>query len=86
MKLKLVMLLGLTGFLGGCAATVTPRGDVYTELLVPSAVVVERRPPMAFVPVHRQHTHQHRGHLVAGRHWGFNPRPGMRPKGPVRFR
>ena len=87
MKLfKSVLLLATVVVLGGCAATVTPRGDVYTELLVPSTVVVERRPPVAFVPAHRYHVRHHRGPLVAGRHPGFNHRPGMRPRGPVRFR
>ena len=83
--LKPVLLLATTVVLGGCAATITPRGDVYTELLVPSTVVVERRPPVAFVPAHH-HVHHPRGPLVAGRHPGFNPRPGTKPRGPVRFR
>ena len=42
MKLKIMTILLLTGLLGGCMATVTPSGEIYTEALLPAPVVVER--------------------------------------------
>ena len=59
---KLLFLFPSVLFAGGCAATLTPSGDIYTELLVPtSTVIVEERPapvvvsapPPAIVPAPR---------------------------------
>ncbi len=51
MKLKILTLLAVTALVGGCTATITPRGDIYTEALVPT-VVVESHPRPVFVSPH----------------------------------
>ncbi len=42
--LKPAFLLATVVVLGGCTATITPRGDIYTEAYFPSTVVVESAP------------------------------------------
>ena len=50
MKLKIMTILLLTGLTGGCMATITPDGSIYTEALIPSpTVVVESHPRPVFV-------------------------------------
>ncbi len=50
---KLLFLLPGFLFVSGCAATLTPSGDVYTELFVPtSSVIVEERPVPVVVHPH----------------------------------
>ena len=52
-KRKLLLLLMTTGLLGGCAGTLTPTGDIYTEALLPvesTTVVVESYPLVAYGP------------------------------------
>ncbi len=52
MKKILFLLPGLL-LVSGCAATLTPNGDVYTELFVPtSTVIVEERPAPVVVHHH----------------------------------
>ena len=81
MKLKMMTLLLLTGLLGGCMATITPSGEIYTEALVPtSTVVVERsysRPVFVSAPHHRARP---MGPIVS------RPRPGHRPGGQPRHK
>ncbi len=71
---KLLMLVAATALLGGCMATVTPTGDVYTEALLPvdTTVIVERAPLVAYGP--RPHFRsapppRPRGHLRPGAHF-----------------
>ena len=55
-KRKLLLLLMTTGLLGGCAATLTPTGEIYTEALLPvesTTVVVESYPLLAYGPHYR---------------------------------
>ncbi len=66
---KLLVLVATTALLGGCMATVTPAGDVYTEALLPvdTTVIVESAPLVAYGP--RPH---------------YRPAPPPRPRGVVR--
>ena len=81
-KHKLLILVAATGLLGGCAATLTPAGDVYTEALLPvdTTVIVERGPLVAYGP--RPHYQPapppvHRGSLQPGPRFAPAPhRPG----------
>ena len=88
MKLKMITLLLLTGLLGGCMATITPEGDIYTEALLPTPVVVESYPRPVFVsaPHYRPHPRPW-GPMVSRRpHHGYRPggQPGHRPHNPPR--
>lgn len=84
-KRKLLVLVACAGLLGGCAATLTPTGDVYTEALLPvdtTTVVVESYPLIAYGP--RPHFRpapppRHRGHLRPGPHFAPVHRPHHRP-------
>ena len=74
-KHNLLVLLAATGLLGGCAATLTPTGEIYTEALLPvdTTVVVESYPLVAYGP--RPHYQPalppaHRGSLRPGPHFG----------------
>ena len=80
MKLKIMTILLLTGLLGGCMATVTTSGEIYTEALLPAPVVVERsysRPVFVSAP---RHHHRPMGPIA------FKPRPGHRPGGHPGYR
>ncbi len=81
---KVVLLFAVvTSALSGCAATITPRGEVYTQVLVPPPVVVSRpvvvtshrphrRPPL-HVRVPKNHPragHSHPGHSHSARPHG----------------
>ena len=71
-KRKLLLLVMTTGLLGGCAATLTPTGEIYTEALLPvesTTVVVESYPLLAYGPHYRP----------------APPRGGLRP-GPAPYR
>ena len=68
MKLKIVALLALTGLVGGCTATITPRGDIYTEALLP-AVVVESYPQPVFVSKPHRPAPRPLGPIVSGRRY-----------------
>ena len=80
MKMFVVLVGGV--LLSGCVATLTPEGDLYTDLITPS-VVVESRPQTVFVS---------RPYRPAPRVWGpiaSRPRPivvqrhpGHRPNSP----
>ncbi|MBQ8032890.1 MAG: hypothetical protein IJ266_02910, partial [Elusimicrobiaceae bacterium] len=83
-KRKLLVLVACAGLLGGCAATLTPTGDVYTEALLPvdTTVVVESYPLIAYGP--RPHFRpapppRHRGHLRPGPHFAPTHRSHHRP-------
>ena len=89
MKRKLFVCLLLAGFTGGCAATITPRGEIYTEALFPTAVVVEHSYHRAVVPPPHRPVARHFGPIVSRHRYGGggpghhgHTRPG--PKGPIR--
>ena len=83
-KHKLLVLVATAGLLGGCAATLTPTGEIYTEALLPvdTTVVVESYPLVAYGP--RPHyqpapaPRPHRGSLRPGPHFApsYGPRHG----------
>ncbi len=78
-KRKLLLLLMTTGLLGGCAATLTPTGDIYTEALLPvesTTVVVESYPLLAYGPRYRP----------APPRGGLRPGPHFAPHGPAHYR
>ncbi len=64
MKLKIWTLIALAGLVGGCTATITPRGDIYTEALLPAVVVESPRP--VFVSRHHRPARP-MGPVVSGR-------------------
>ena len=69
MKLKIMTILLLTGLTGGCMATITPDGNIYTEALVPSpTVVVESYSTPVFVS--RPHRSAPRPIVVSNRRYG----------------
>lgn len=75
MELKITTLLLLTGLAGGCTATLTPYGDVYTEALIPSPVIVESYPRTVFVsPAHRPGPRP-MGPIASGRRHAAGPHP-----------
>ncbi len=51
-KHKLLILVAAAGLLGGCAATLTPTGEIYTEALLPvdTTVVMGSYPVVAYGP------------------------------------
>lgn len=70
MRLKIGTLIVLAGLVGGCTATITPRGDIYTEALLPTVVVESPRP----VFVSRHHPPMRpRGPVVSGRSFHRHP-------------
>ena len=87
MKLKIMTILLLAGLTGGCMATITPDGNIYTEALVPtSTVVVESysRPVFVSAPARPRPHHvgpiasrpRPHGHSFPGN--SHSPRPGRR--------
>ena len=69
-----MLLLASTCFLGGCTATITPRGEIYTEAYLPAeTVVVESYTAPVVVPVV---THRPVGPLASVPHHRFGgPQP-----------
>jgi len=76
-KHKLLILVAAAGLLGGCAATLTPTGEIYTEALLPvdTTVVVESYPLVAYGPRPHYRPAPPRGGL----------RPGPRYHPPVHY-
>lgn len=70
MKHKLLGIFILTGLLGGCMATITPSGEVYTDAVFTSTIV-ESYPQ----PIYVRHSHHPRpvGPLVSGHRPSHHP-------------
>lgn len=90
-KHNLLVLLAATGLLGGCAATLTPTGDIYTEALLPvdtTTVIVESAPLVAYAPrpVGPAIGHHPRGGLRPGPYFGPCPGPSVRYGAPGQHR
>ncbi len=80
-------LLLATLLLGGCMATITPSGDVYTEAYVPSStVVVESYTTPVFISAPRRPAPRPIGPIVSGRrypgHASHRPAPHGQHRGP----
>ena len=72
-KHQLLVLVAASGLLGGCAATITPRGEVYTEAYwAEPTVVVETYTPTVMVPLKPHPV----GPIAKGPHYH---RPAVRP-------
>ena len=90
-KRKLLVLVACAGLLGGCAATLTPTGEVYTEALLPidtTTVIVERAPLMAYAPrpIGPAMGHHPRGGLRPGPHFRPHRGPAVRHAAPGQHR
>lgn len=91
-KRNLLVLVAATGMLGGCAATLTPAGDIYTEALLPidtTTVIVESAPLVAYGP--RPHYRpapppRSRGAVRPGPHFGPHRGPSVRYGAPGQHR
>ncbi len=70
--------------LDGCTATITPRGDIYTEAYFPSTVVVEPAPVVWVSTPHKHHPRPLGPY--ASRHRPHRPVGGPGPQGPTRPR
>lgn len=79
-----VLLLTTVVVLGGCTATITPRGDIYTEAYFPSTVVVEPAPVVWVSTPHKHHPRPLGPY--ASSHRPHRPVGGPGPQGPVRPR
>ena len=90
-KHNLFVLLAATGLLGGCAATLTPAGDIYTEALLPvdtTTVIVESAPLVAYAPrpMGPAIGHRPRGSVRPGPHFGSHRGPSARYGAPGQHR
>lgn len=90
-KHNLLVLLAATGLLGGCAATLTPAGDIYTEALLPvdtTTVIVESAPLVAYAPrpMGPAIGHHPRGSVRPGPHFGPHRGPSVRYGAPGQHR
>lgn len=54
---KLLLFLPIVMLTSACAATLTPSGELYTELLVPTSTVVVQKRPVHVRAGHRPHHH-----------------------------
>lgn len=89
-KHNLFVLVVATGLLGGCAATLTPTGDIYTEALLPvdTTVIVERAPLVAYGPRPMRPVVGHcpRGSVRPGSYYGSHRGPSVRYGAPGQHR
>jgi len=84
--LKPVFLLVTMTALGGCTATITPRGNIYTEAYFPSTVVVEPAPMVWVSTPHKHHPRPMGPYASSHRHHrlpvvGHSPQRPTRPHG-----
>lgn len=88
---NLLFLVAATCLLGGCAATLTPTGEIYTEALLPvdTTVIVEREALVAYGPrpvPPRVINHHPRGSVRPGPHHRFHHGPSVRQGVPGQHR
>ena len=72
---KLLLFLPAVIFTSGCVTTLTPHGELYTELLVPTSTVVVQERPVHVRAGH--HPHRSPGLLAAKPPTSVQPKPGF---------